>query len=212
LKPHLRSVRFTAVVVPYLRLPALLLGALALTGCGSIGTCGNPDAEYLTARSNESLRVPQGMTQPDRSAALSVPAAVAPKPAAREGDGCLEMPPDYLGSSGRSARTVEEVVASWAQSWAGRDAEAVLALYSESFDAPTGSGRGPWLSERREQIATGPLPDSKVTDMQVRTEDENRRVVTFVHRFGTNALRKELTLVREGTSWRIVNERVLDVQ
>lgn len=189
----------------------LAICGAAIAGCSSATTCENPNAEYRAARDNAALQVPSGMAQPDRSAALNIPNTTTPPASARR-DSCLEEPPSYFGTSGRTARTVEEVVASWAQSWADRDADAVAALYSESFAAPAGAGRGPWLSERREQIVTGPVPDSRVQNMQVRNEDENRRVVTFVHRFGNNSLRKELTLVRESGSWRIVNERVLDVQ
>jgi len=32
-----------------------------------------------------------------------------------------------------------------------------------------------------------------------------------VQRFGDNAVRKELTLVREGPGWRIVSERTIEV-
>ena len=39
----------------------------------------------------------------------------------------------------------------------------------------------------------------------------DRRVVTFVQRFGDGGLRKELTLVREAAGWRIVSERTLEV-
>jgi hypothetical protein len=35
--------------------------------------------------------------------------------------------------------------------------------------------------------------------------------VTFVQRFGDNAVRKELTLVHEPAGWRIVAERTLEV-
>jgi hypothetical protein len=66
------------------------------------------------------------------------------------------------------------------------------------------------LNERREQIATGPLPDGKLSDLKVRNEGD-KRIVSFTQRFGSNVLRKELTLVQEAGSWRIVSERVLDV-
>jgi hypothetical protein len=36
--------------------------------------------------------------------------------------------------------------------------------------------------------------------------------VTFVQKFGANSLRKELILVREGGSWRIVAEKVAEVK
>lgn len=186
----------------------LLLG---LVGCGVTPTCENAKGEYRYAKEIPPLRVPEGTAQPDRSAALVVPPAATSSSQLKR-DGCLEEPPSFFGASGRMARTPEEMVASWAQDWADRNADGVIALYSESFVPPTNTGRGPWLSERREQIATGPLPDPKLQDLKVRNEGDNRRVVTFTQRFGINSLRKELTLVREAGSWRIVAERVLDVQ
>lgn len=193
------------------RLLAATLVLLALVGCKSFNTCDKPDAEYRQAKEQAALRVPEGMTQPDRAAALVVPPAPT-RGTQPKREGCLEAPPSYFGASGRVARTPEEVVASWAQGWADRDADGVVSLYSESFEAPSGSGRGPWLGERREQIATGPVPESKLQNMQVRNEGEERRIVSFEQHFGTNVLRKELTLVREAGSWRIVAERVLDMQ
>ena len=51
-----------------------------------------------------------------------------------------------------------------------------------------------------------------VENLRVEPDGQDRRVATFVQRFGTNSLRKELTLVREAGSWRIVAERVIDVK
>jgi hypothetical protein len=36
--------------------------------------------------------------------------------------------------------------------------------------------------------------------------------VTFVQRFATNSLRKELVLVREAGSWRIASEKVVELK
>jgi hypothetical protein len=48
--------------------------------------------------------------------------------------------------------------------------------------------------------------------MKVEPDGPDRRIVTFVQRFGANSLRKELTLVRESGSWRIVAEQVAGVK
>ena len=95
------------------------------------------------------LRVPEGMSVPDRSAALEVPPE---KPGAAKPDdtGCLAEAPSYFRSSGTVARSPEEVIASWAQAWANREAEGVLTLYSAGFVAPTDSaGSAAWLEQRR---------------------------------------------------------------
>ncbi len=186
---------------------ALCLPLLAACG-GSERGCVDPDEPYLSARTNPPLRVPDGMSQPNRSEALAIPAdkSGADKPGRTA---CLEETPSYFRSTGTVARSPEEVVASWAQAWANREADAVLALYSTQFVPPTDTAGGSaWLEQRREQVATGPVPDSMVQGLKVEPDGADRRVVSFVQRFGANALKKQLVLVRESGSWRIVEERV----
>jgi hypothetical protein len=193
---------------PAVKLLFFVLTVPLLAACGgSEPTCVDPQEPYLGARSNPPLHVPDGMTQPNRSEALAIP---APKSASSAGHtSCLDAPPSYFRSTGTVARSPEEVVASWAQAWANREADAVLALYSTQFVAPTeSSGASAWLEQRREQVATGPVPDSMVQGMKVEQDGADRRTVSFVQRFGVNALRKQLVLVRESGSWRIVEEKV----
>ena len=186
-----------------------LLSMPLLAACGgSDRNCTDPDEPYLGARTNPPLHVPDGMTQPNRSEALAIPAE---KPAAGSAGrtACLDEPPSYFRSTGTVARSPEEVVASWAQAWANREADAVIALYSTQFVAPTDSaGASAWLEQRKEQVATGPVPDSMVQGLKVEPDGADRRVVSFTQRFGVNALRKQLVLVRESGSWRIVEEKV----
>lgn len=189
----------------------VLLPLLAACGGGSEAVCPESNEPYLASRNNPLLKVPDGMTQPNRSEALAIPEA---KPAAHAGrTACLDEPPSYFRSAGTTARSPEEVVASWAQAWANREADAVVALYSSTFTAPTDSaGSAAWLEQRREQVATGPVPDSMVEGLKVEPDGSDRRIVTFVQKFGANSLRKELILVREGGSWRIVAEKVAEVK
>ena len=185
---------------------ALFLPLLAACG-GSAPDCIDPEEPYLGARTNPPLQVPDGMTQPNRSEALAIP---APKAASSAGSSsCLDQPPSYFRSTGTVARSPEEVVASWAQAWANREEDAVIALYSTQFVAPTdASGAKDWLEQRREQVATGPVPDSLLKGLKVEPDGADRRVVSFTQQFGTNALKKQLILVRESGSWRIVEEKV----
>jgi hypothetical protein len=194
---------------------ALVCVLTSLAACGgSDSVCTRPDEPYLSARSNVPLRVPGDMNPPERNAALSVPDAQAraDRSMADRG-GCLDEPPSYFRSSGTLARSPEEVVASWAQAWANREADAVIALYSTTFTPPTDTaGASAWLEQRREQVATGPVPDSMIETLKVAPDGPDRRIATFVQRFGANSLRKELTLVRESGSWRIATEKVAEVQ
>jgi uncharacterized lipoprotein len=192
---------------------ALLLPLLA--GCfggSSEVVCPERNEPYLVSRNNPLLKVPDGMTQPNRSESLAIPDTKATVAGAGR-TACLDEPPSYFRSTGTTARSPEEVVASWAQAWANREADAVVALYSSTFTAPTDSaGSAAWLEQRREQVATGPTPDSIVEGLRVEPDGNERRIVRFVQKFGTNSLQKELTLVREGASWRIVAEKVAEVK
>lgn len=189
--------------------PLVLSCAALLSACGgSEPVCNASGEPYLAARNNEPLRVPEGMTAPNRSEALAIPEV-------RSGAGnsgrtsCLDEPPSYFRSAGTVARSPEEVVASWAQAWANREADAVVALYSTAFKAPTdAAGSAAWLQQRHEQVATGPTPDAIVEGLTVEPDGPDRRVAKFVQRFGANSLRKELVMVREAGSWRIVEEKV----
>lgn len=192
-------------------LALLVLPLLSACGGGN-KPCVDPDEPYLKAGNNPPLRMPDGATTPDRSAALAVPDGKAPGPRA-SGSGCLAEAPSYFRSAGTVARSPEEVVASWAQAWSHREADAVVALYSASFTPPTDTaGSAAWLEQRREQVATGPVPDSMIEGLKVDSVSGDRRVATFKQHFGTNVLNKELTLVRESGSWRIVSEKVIDVK
>jgi hypothetical protein len=84
-------------------------------------------------------------------------------------------------------------------------------MYSANFQATGEGGRGAFIEQRRQQVETGRAPDAKLEELEINATGGDRRVVTFVQRFGEGAVRKELTLVREGGVWRIVAERTLEV-
>jgi hypothetical protein len=84
-------------------------------------------------------------------------------------------------------------------------------MYSPSFQSSGEGGSEAFLEQRRQQIETGRPPEPKLEEVTVSAAGADRRVVTFVQRFGEGAVRKEMTLVREGGIWRIVAERTLEV-
>jgi hypothetical protein len=196
------------------RFEMLVIGLSALPLLAACGgnkrNCDNTQEPYLAARTNQPLRIPEGLSKPDAAGAMVIPEVKATD---NSGSGCLAEPPSYFRSAGTVARSPEEVVASWAQAWAYREADAVIALYSSNFVPPTDAAGGtPWLEQRREQVATGPVPDSMIENLKIEQDGADRRTVTFVQKFGANSLRKELTLVRESSSWRIVAEKVIEVK
>jgi hypothetical protein len=188
----------------------LVAGLLSLAACAGSGRCsGNRD--YLTARNLPALRVPDGMHNPDESGGLAIPdGPKGPVEVSRNGR-CIDAPPPYFGSAGAVAGSAEEAVAQWASAWAARDTAAVRESYARNFVAPGEAGTADWLDKRIEQVATGPVPSPAVEELKVESAGANQQIATFIQRFGTNAVRKELVLVREGPSWRILSERVIEV-
>src|SRR5262245_21053684 len=83
---------------------AALLPLLAACGGGSDAVCTERSEPYMAARNNPALRVPDGMTQPNRSEALAIPDSKAAQ--AQSGSTrCLDEPPSYFRSAGTVARS-----------------------------------------------------------------------------------------------------------
>jgi hypothetical protein len=123
---------------------------------------------------------------------------------------CLDQPPPY---SVRKAATVEvsalDAVRAWAAAWSTRQVDTVMQAYSASFQAPGVGGADTYLSLVRQQVERGTSPEAQLEDLTSNTISADRRLVTFTQRFGDEAVRKELTMAREGNAWLIVAERTL---
>ena len=193
---------------PRLLLPLLLAATLA--GCSTTRTCGGND-DYLQAVDRPPLSVPAGVALTERVSPMAIP-PVAPDPLRLDPEPlCLDDPPQYFARKGTVADPAAEAVRAWATAWAERRPEAVVGLYSESFQAPGEGGSAAFIESRAQQVATGRAPAATLEELTVDAVSADRRVVTFVQRFGEDGVRKELTLVREGQVWRIVAERTIEV-
>lgn len=196
------------------RLLLVATAVFAVSACSTQASCADPKAPYLKASSHAALQIPEGLSSPDRSSALIVPPPPVQTTAMRgssDARRCLDSPPSYFSGPGTPSAAPEEVVAAWGQAWANQDVAGVMATYSKGFLAPTSAGSEQWLEQRREQVGTGAAPNARLEDLKVVAQDD-RRVVTFVQRFGEHAVRKELTLVKENGIWRILTEQAVDLQ
>jgi hypothetical protein len=190
-----------------LLLPGLLLASLA--GCHSNPSCFD-NTDYQKAINRPRLQMPEGVAGSERLAPLPIPAVgetakLDPQPR------CIDEPPSYFGRKGAVADPAEEVVNAWARAWADKQPDAVIGMYSSTFEAAGEGGSAAYLDQRRQQITTGRSPAPGLEDVSVTTVSADKRVVTFVQRFGDDRVRKELTLVHEPLGWRIVSERTLEV-
>jgi uncharacterized lipoprotein len=74
--------------------------ALVLVACASEPTCDYSKEPYMTAQSVPSLRAPEGLSAPDRSAALKIPPlADGAKPITAGESRCLDRPPSYFATA-----------------------------------------------------------------------------------------------------------------
>jgi uncharacterized lipoprotein len=191
--------------------PLRLLSAfslLALAGCGTTNSCGGDEA-YLEAQERPRLNLPPGVMGNERITPIVIPPP-APDPVKLDPQPrCLDYPPQYFARPPAAPGTPEAAVRAWGAAWAERKPDVVMQAYAPSFQAPGQGGSAAFLSEREEQVATGTAPSPALQDLVVTKDGDSRRVVTFVQVFGDQKVHRELTLVRDGQSWRIVSERTL---
>lgn len=191
-----------------LRLLLSALSLLVLAGCGTTNSCGG-DEEYLKAQERPRLNLPPGVMGSERITPIVIP-PVAPDPVQLDPKPrCLDYPPQFFARAPAGPGSAEAAVRAWGAAWAERKPDLVMQAYAPSFQAPGQAGSAAFLSEREEQVATGSAPSPVLEDLVVSKDGDNRRVVTFVQSFGDQKVRRELTLVRDGQSWRIVSERTL---
>jgi hypothetical protein len=189
-------------------LPGLVLAAL--TGCATSNPCGD-NPEYLAAQERPRLQMPEGVIGSERlvGGGMVIPPA-APDPTRLEpAPKCLDQPPTYFGPKVVMAGSVEEAVYVWAAAWANQKPDQVAAFYSPQFETTGSGGATAYIDDVKQQVASGNAPDARVEELKVKDAGADRKVVTFVQRFGKNAYLKELTLAKDAQGWRIVAERTL---
>jgi hypothetical protein len=197
-----------------LRMIALAGLAFALAGCGTTRSCQTGNEDYLEARERPKLQMPENVAGSERlgGTVLVIPPASPTPDKLDPAPRCLDEPPGFFRRTGGAvAGSPEEAVNVWATAWSGRKADQVASFYSPSFQTGESGGSAAFLEQRRQQVANGKAPDPRLAEVVTTTQGSDRAVVTFVQRFGENAVRKELTLQREPQGWRIVAERTLEV-
>jgi hypothetical protein len=190
-----------------------LLALMSISACKStpkVADCEDKKSTYLHAADHAVLQTPEGLETADRRNALTIPAA---KGDPKNKNACLDRAPTYFGTAGRLAASPEEMVADWAQAWADRNADAVLAMYSAKFasDSPDKTAELT-LEQRRAEVANGPIAGARVKNLKIMQPDNDRRVASFTQQFGSSTVQKELTLIREGGVWKIAGEKVVAVK
>jgi hypothetical protein len=187
-------------------MPAFSL--LVLAGCASSDPCGGSDA-YLKAQERPRLDLPPGVMGNQDTAPIVIPPA-APDPYRLDPQPrCLDYPPQFFARPPVEPGSPEAVVRDWGAAWSQRKPDVVMQAYAPTFETPDRGGAAAFLTEREQQVATGPAPSPTLLNLVVTKDGANRQVVTFIQVFGKEEVHRELTLVRDGDSWRIDSERTL---
>jgi hypothetical protein len=187
------------------------IGLTLLSGCATNSNPCGGDSEYMAARERPPLQLPEGVTGSERLGGTMKIPPVAPDAAKLDPQPlCLDHPPSYFGTKSVAKGSAEETVYIWAAAWANRKPDQVAAFYSPKFETSEKGGAAAYIAELKEEVATGDAPDGRLEEMKTRELGPDRKVVTFVQRFGRKAYVKELTLEKDGQDWRIVSERTVE--
>jgi len=105
---------------------------------------------------------------------------------------------------------IERTVRAWADAWSARDADAYLEFYSKQFKTPRGREFSAWAEERKSRVTRPEFIKVSFDQLQI-TLKGNTAQASFIQQYESNIVkdssRKTLTLTREGTAWKIVEER-----
>jgi ketosteroid isomerase-like protein len=109
------------------------------------------------------------------------------------------------------AVTVTAAIESWRQAWEARDTEKYLAAYSPDFQPADGSTLTNWRAQRQGRIGRARDIQIVLDEIQV-TVNGDQANAHFRQRYNAaqvrDTVRKRLRLVRSGSRWQIIDERV----
>ena len=105
---------------------------------------------------------------------------------------------------------IERLLRAWAAAWSARDADAYLGFYSPQFKVPTGSTFSAWSEDRKARITRPEFIKIGLDRIKIKLKGDSAQA-SFTQRYESNIVKdsgyKTLFLVREGSAWKIVEER-----
>lgn len=125
--------------------------------------------------------------------AIAAPAAVAPPTISDE-------------------TAVNELLKDWRSAWSQRDVTAYLGTYSQDFKPADGSSRSAWAAARAKKLAAGAPITLDLHQLTLDRIDSDHFKASFQQDYAAGNYRetarpKTMLIAREGSAWRIVEER-----
>ncbi|MEO0973181.1 MAG: hypothetical protein AAFX85_08800 [Pseudomonadota bacterium] len=151
----------------------------------------------------------QAQAASDAAGGLASNPRVAPTPPEPQGE--------PVDSGRRVYRQVFDAVGEWARAWEERDLQGYLDAYSSDFVPPAPMTRRQWEDVREQRMSEGAQAFTDLESLEVyQTPEKDSVIARFEQNFAFESIQstisKELWLVRERRSWRIVAERVIAVE
>jgi hypothetical protein len=108
---------------------------------------------------------------------------------------------------------IEQVI-NWAKAWGNKDFETYAGFYSSEYKTDFET-HGDWVKHRRERIMQPEFIKIGVSNVQIRTQNENRAIIEFEQSYDspnyTDRVIKRLALSRIGSQWKITDETVISI-
>lgn len=179
-----------------------------------------PRIEGIADNSAEARRARRAAER-EREAAEQAAAAAAAAGGQASNPRVAPTPPPAQGapidSDRRVYRQVFDAVGEWARAWEERNFQGYLDAYSEDFIPPQPMTRAQWEDVRQQRMNEGAQAFTDLESLEVyQTPDRDNVIVRFRQYFAFESIQstidKELWMVRERRSWKVVSERVIAVE
>ncbi len=107
---------------------------------------------------------------------------------------------------------VNELLAAWRSAWSQRDVTTYLGAYSQDFQPADGSSHSAWAAARTKKVAAGAPITLDIHQLTLDRVDADHFKASFRQDYAAGnyretARQKTMLIAREGSAWRIVEER-----
>jgi len=105
-------------------------------------------------------------------------------------------------------------VKAWAKAWGDKDFEAYTGFYAKNYKADF-NAHSDWVDYRRQRILRPGFIKIVISNLRIRAQSDKSAIIDFIQTFDSpgysDRVVKRLGFKRDGSEWKIIEERVLSV-
>lgn len=173
------------------------LGVVSTTTVKSFGPLEKPVLAKFDAPATMAAPAATASAIPESEPVIAAAAPSMPAPAAAPMD------------AGNPTDDIIKAVQSWAQAWAGKDADAYIGFYTPDFDNGMG-GRSKWESQRRSRLGNPQTITLSLSDIRITPKSDTLAEVSFRQEYSSNLFKengsKTLLMTKADGQWKIRKE------